>query len=115
VAAGLGLDLPVGGRGCAILRLRAAFYRTPMRERSRKLLKAAGVEFGPHARAGCCGGTGGRDGYVDRHGAFAEHNVADWRAVGARTIIAADRTTTSSRSPRTTPPKERQSRRLNDF
>ena len=29
-------------------------------------------------------------GYVEQARTFAEHNVADWRAVGAKRIIAAD-------------------------
>jgi Fe-S oxidoreductase len=38
----------------------------------------------------CCGGPAAEMGYVDQARAFAEHNVADWRAVGARRIIAPD-------------------------
>ena len=38
----------------------------------------------------CCGGPAAEMGYVDKARSFAEHNVADWRAVGAKRIIAAD-------------------------
>ena len=38
----------------------------------------------------CCGGPAAEMGYVEQARRFAEHNVADWRAVGAKRIIAID-------------------------
>ncbi len=38
----------------------------------------------------CCGGPAAEMGYVDLARKHAEHNVADWRAVGAKRIIAPD-------------------------
>jgi heterodisulfide reductase subunit D len=38
----------------------------------------------------CCGGPAAEMGYVDLARKHADHNVADWRAVGARRIIAPD-------------------------
>ena len=34
--------------------------------------------------------TGGEMGYADQARRFAEHNVADWQAVGAKRIIVLD-------------------------
>ena len=38
----------------------------------------------------CCGGPAAEMGYVDLARKHAEHNVEDWRAVGAKRIIAPD-------------------------
>ena len=38
----------------------------------------------------CCGGPAAEMGYVEQARRFAEHNVADWRAVGARRILVLD-------------------------
>ena len=38
----------------------------------------------------CCGGPAAEMGYIDQARRFAEHNVADWRAIGAKRIIAID-------------------------
>ena len=38
----------------------------------------------------CCGGPAAEMGYADQARRFAEHNLADWRAVGARTILVLD-------------------------
>ena len=52
-----------------------------------QLLQAAGVEFGLMREQWCCGGPAAEMGYVEQARRFAEHNVADWRAVGAKRII----------------------------
>ena len=54
------------------------------------VLTAAGVDFGLMREQWCCGGPAAEMGYVDHARTFAEHNVADWRAVGARRIITLD-------------------------
>ncbi len=38
----------------------------------------------------CCGGPAAEMGYVEQARRFAEHNLADWRAVGAKRVIAID-------------------------
>jgi Fe-S oxidoreductase len=38
----------------------------------------------------CCGGPAAEMGYIDQARRFAEHNVADWRAVGAKRILVLD-------------------------
>ena len=38
----------------------------------------------------CCGGPAAEMGYVDLARKHADHNVADWRAVGAKRILAPD-------------------------
>ena len=55
-----------------------------------RILQAAGVEFGLMREQWCCGGPAAEMGYVDRAREFAQHNVDDWRAVGARRIIVFD-------------------------
>ena len=54
------------------------------------LLKAGGVEFGLMREQWCCGGPAAEMGYAEQARRFAEHNVADWRAVGARRILVLD-------------------------
>ncbi len=85
-----GLDLPVGGETILFVDCEAAFYRTSYARAVAQLLKAGGVQFGLMREQWCCGGPAAEMGYVEQARAFAEHNVADWRAVGARRIIAAD-------------------------
>ncbi|MBD0282963.1 MAG: (Fe-S)-binding protein, partial [Thermoleophilaceae bacterium] len=55
-----------------------------------QLLQRAGVPFGLMREQWCCGGPAAEMGYVDLARKHAEHNVADWRAVGAKRIIAPD-------------------------
>ena len=62
----------------------------PTRARSRSSSRRAGVEFGLMREQWCCGGPAAEMGYVDLARKHAEHNVADWRAVGAKRIIAPD-------------------------
>ncbi len=85
-----GLDLPVGGETLLFVDCEAAFYRTSYARAIAQLLKAGDVQFGLMREQWCCGGPAAEMGYVERARSFAEHNVADWRAVGARRIIAAD-------------------------
>jgi Fe-S oxidoreductase len=85
-----GLELAVGGETVLFVDCEAAFYRTSYARAIAQLLNAAGVEFGLMREQWCCGGPAAEMGYVEQARAFAEHNVADWRAVGARRIVAAD-------------------------
>jgi Fe-S oxidoreductase len=85
-----GLDLPEGGETILFVDCEAAFYRTSYSRAFAQLLRTAGVEFGLMREQWCCGGPAAEMGYADQARAFAEHNVADWRAVGARRIIAPD-------------------------
>ena len=55
-----------------------------------QLLQKGGVEFGLMREQWCCGGPAAEMGYVDLARKHADHNVADWRAVGAKRIIAPD-------------------------
>jgi heterodisulfide reductase subunit D len=85
-----GLDLPEGGGTILFVDCEAAFYRTSYSRAFAQLLQAAGVDFGLMREQWCCGGPAAEMGYVEQARAFAEHNVADWRASGARRIIAPD-------------------------
>jgi heterodisulfide reductase subunit D len=85
-----GLDLPVGGETILFCDCEAAFYRTSVPRATAMVLTAAGVEFGLMREQWCCGGPAAEMGYVEAARSFAEHNVADWRAVGARRIITLD-------------------------
>jgi heterodisulfide reductase subunit D len=85
-----GLDIPVGGETILFVDCEAAFYRTSYTRAFAQLLQRAGVEFGLMREQWCCGGPAAEMGYVDLARKHAEHNVADWRAVGARRIIAPD-------------------------
>jgi heterodisulfide reductase subunit D len=85
-----GLQLPVGGETILFVDCEAAFYRTSVSRSVALILLAAGVPFGLMREQWCCGGPAAEMGYVDRARAFAEHNVADWRAVGARRIVTLD-------------------------
>jgi heterodisulfide reductase subunit D len=85
-----GLDLPVGGETVLFCDCEAAFYRTSLPRAVAKILKAAGVEFGLMQEQWCCGGPAAEMGYAEQARRFAEHNVADWRAVGAKRILVLD-------------------------
>ncbi len=85
-----GLDLPVGGETVLFVDCEAAFYRTSVARSTAKVLKQAGVEFGLMREQWCCGGPAAEMGYTAVSRELAEHNVADWRAVGARRIITLD-------------------------
>ena len=77
------LDLPVGGETILFCDCEAAFHRTSQPRAAARVLQAAGVEFGLMREQWCCGGPAAEMGYVEQARRFAEHNVADWRAVGA--------------------------------
>jgi heterodisulfide reductase subunit D len=85
-----GLGLPIGGETIMFCDCEAAFYRTSVARATAMILQAGGVEFGLMAEQWCCGGPAAEMGYADQAHRFAEHNVADWRAAGARRIIAID-------------------------
>ena len=85
-----GLDLPVGGETVLFCDCEAAFYRTSVPRAVAQILRTAGVEFGLMKEQWCCGGPAAEMGYVDQARRFAEHNVADWRAVGAKRILVID-------------------------
>jgi heterodisulfide reductase subunit D len=85
-----GLDIPVGGETILFVDCEAAFYRTSYSRAFAQLLQKAGVEFGLMGEQWCCGGPAAEMGYVDLARKHAEHNVADWRAVGAKRILAPD-------------------------
>jgi heterodisulfide reductase subunit D len=85
-----GLDLPVGGETVLFCDCEAAFYRTSVPLAVARILTAAGVEFGLMREQWCCGGPAAEMGYVDQARRFAEHNVADWREVGAKRILVLD-------------------------
>ena len=85
-----GLDLPVGGETVLFCDCEAAFHRTSLPRAVARILQAGGVEFGLMREQWCCGGPAAEMGYVDQARRFAEHNVADWRAVGAKRILVLD-------------------------
>jgi heterodisulfide reductase subunit D len=85
-----GLNLPVGGETVLFCDCEAAFYRTSVPRAVAQILGKAGVEFGLMQEQWCCGGPAAEMGYVDQARRFAEHNVADWRAVGAKRILVLD-------------------------
>jgi heterodisulfide reductase subunit D len=85
-----GLDLPIGGETVLFCDCEAAFYRTSVPRAVAQILKKAGVEFGLMQEQWCCGGPAAEMGYADQARRFAEHNVADWRAVGAKRILVLD-------------------------
>jgi heterodisulfide reductase subunit D len=83
-----GLEIPVGGETLMFVDCEAAFYRTSIPRATAQLLQLAGVEFGLMREQWCCGGPAAEMGYVEQSRRFAEHNVTDWRAAGAKRIIA---------------------------
>ncbi|TMJ96850.1 MAG: (Fe-S)-binding protein [Actinobacteria bacterium] len=85
-----GLDLPVGGETLLFCDCEAAFYRTSVPRAVARILGKAGVEFGLMREQWCCGGPAAEMGYVAQARRFAEHNVADWRAAGAKRILVLD-------------------------
>ena len=85
-----GLDLPVGGETVLFCDCEAAFYRTSVPRAVAQILRKSGVEFGLMREQWCCGGPAAEMGYVDQARRFAEHNVADWRALGAKRILVVD-------------------------
>jgi Fe-S oxidoreductase len=84
------LDIPVGGETILFCDCEGAFFRTSVPRACAKILRAAGVEFGLMREQWCCGGPAAEMGYADQARRFAEHNVADWRAVGAKRIVVFD-------------------------
>jgi heterodisulfide reductase subunit D len=85
-----GLDLPVGAPTLLFVDCEAAFYRTSVARSVARILQHAGLEFGLMREQWCCGGPASEMGYVEQARQFAEHNVADWRAVGAQRIVTLD-------------------------
>jgi heterodisulfide reductase subunit D len=85
-----GLNIAVGGETILFVDCEAAFYRTTYTRAFVQLLQRAGVEFGLMREQWCCGGPAAEMGYEDLARRHADHNIADWRAVGARRIIAPD-------------------------
>jgi len=85
-----GLDIPIGGDTLLFCDCEGAFFRTSTPRAAAKILKAAGVEFGLMREQWCCGGPAAEMGYVEKARSFAEHNIADWRSVGANRIIVFD-------------------------
>jgi heterodisulfide reductase subunit D len=85
-----GLDLPVGGEAILFCDCEAAFHRTSQPRAVAQVLRAAGVEFGLMREQWCCGGPAAEMGYAEQARRFADHNVADWRAVGAKRILVLD-------------------------
>ena len=83
-----GLDIPIGGETIMFVDCEAAFYRTSNTRATAQVLQLAGVEFGLMNDQWCCGGPAAEMGYVEQSRAFAEHNLADWRASGVRRLIA---------------------------
>jgi heterodisulfide reductase subunit D len=85
-----GLDIPVGGETILFCDCEAAFYRTSVPRAVAVVLQKAGVEFGLMREQWCCGGPAYEMGYNDLGYRMAEHNVADWRKVGAKRILCLD-------------------------
>jgi heterodisulfide reductase subunit D len=82
-----GLDLPVGGETILFVDCEAAFYRTSLPRAIAQVLRLAEVEFALMREQWCCGGPALEMGYVEQSRHLAEHNMADWKAVGARRLI----------------------------
>ncbi|MGH9251571.1 MAG: (Fe-S)-binding protein, partial [Acidimicrobiales bacterium] len=85
-----GLNLPIGGESILFVDCEAAFYRTSVPRAVAQILQRAGYEFGLMAEQWCCGGPAAEMGYTDQARRFAEHNLADWRATGARRVLVLD-------------------------
>ena len=85
-----GLDIAIGGESILFVDCEAAFYRTAVPRAVAQILQLAGYEFGLMAEQWCCGGPASEMGYVEQARRFAEHNLADWRAVGARRVLVLD-------------------------
>jgi len=85
-----GLGLPIGGESILFVDCEAAFYRTSVPRAVAQVLQLAGYEFGLMNEQWCCGGPAAEMGYVEQARRFAEHNLADWRAAGAKRILVLD-------------------------
>src|SRR5665809_166385 len=85
-----GLDLATGGETILFVDCEAAFYRTSVARATALVLREAGVEFGLMREQWCCGGPAAEMGYVEHARTLAEHNLADWRSIGATRIITLD-------------------------
>jgi heterodisulfide reductase subunit D len=85
-----GLDLPTGGETILFVDCEAAFYRTSVARSVAMILQRAGIEFGLMREQWCCGGPAAEMGYVEQAREFAEHNFADWRAVGVKRVVTLD-------------------------
>jgi heterodisulfide reductase subunit D len=85
-----GLDLPIGGETILFVDCEAAFYRTSLPRAVAQVLQLAGVEFGLMKEQWCCGGPAREMGYNEQSRFLAQHNVDDWRALGARRIITVE-------------------------
>lgn len=85
-----GLDLPIGGETILFVDCEAAFHRTSVPRAVARILQRAGVDFGLMREQWCCGGPAAEMGYVDQARRFAEHNLADWRAAGAKRVVVLD-------------------------
>ncbi|HJY46359.1 MAG TPA: (Fe-S)-binding protein [Propionibacteriaceae bacterium] len=83
-----GLQIPIAGETIMFVDCEAAFYRTSNTRATAQVLQKAGVEFGLMSEQWCCGGPAAEMGYVEQSRAFAEHNLADWRASGVKRVIA---------------------------
>jgi heterodisulfide reductase subunit D len=85
-----GLDIPTGGETILFVDCEAAFYRTSVPRATAMVLARTGVEFGLMQEQWCCGGPAAEMGYLEHARTLAEHNLADWRAVGAKRVITLD-------------------------
>lgn len=85
-----GLDIAIGGETILFCDCEAAFNRTSVPRAVALLLRQAGVEFGLMKEQWCCGGPASEMGYSELSFKMAEHNVNDWRAVGAKRILCLD-------------------------
>jgi heterodisulfide reductase subunit D len=85
-----GLELPTGGATILFVDCEAAFYRTSVARSTAMVLMRAGVDFGLMREQWCCGGPAAEMGYQEHARTLAEHNLADWRGVGAKRVITLD-------------------------
>ena len=79
-----GLDIPIGGETVLFVDCEAAFYRTSVPRAVAQILTSAGVEFELMDEQWCCGGPAAEMGYLDQARRFAQHNLDNWRATGAK-------------------------------
>jgi heterodisulfide reductase subunit D len=85
-----GLDIPIGGESILFVDCEAAFYRTSVPRAVAQILQQAGYPFGLMSDQRCCGGPAAEMGYADQARRFAEHNLANWRSVGAKRVLVLD-------------------------
>jgi len=83
-------SLPLGGETILFVDCEAAFYRTTLPQAVAYLFALAGEPLALQPEPWCCGGPAAEMGYADQARRFAEHNLADWRAAGARRIVVLD-------------------------